>query len=218
MHGYSKATRNKANDPIARKGVATLGKFDLAATFSVDNNAACLRLLLRLRELDLRDLLLVRGRSCYGDRSVELIELLLNFRQKSLQRDTAEAERVVKVLAILDSDPFCDAGNDLGKLRLSRDFASFRHAPDLIAGNFGGMGHMTAARGDGYGYVYSPLGVPFTVNLEAFAGAKRLRASWFDPRTGKEKVFGVLPAAGKTLVVPPAQGKGCDWVLVLEEV
>ena len=106
----------------------------------------------------------------------------------------------------------------LGKLRLSRDFASFRHAPELIAENFGGMGHMTAARGDGYGYVYSPLGVPFTVNLEAFAGAKRLRASWFDPRTGEEKVFGVLPAAGKTLVVPPSQGKGCDWVLVLEEV
>lgn len=103
-------------------------------------------------------------------------------------------------------------------LRLSRDFASLRHAPELIVENYEGMGHMTAARGDGYGYVYSPLGESFTVNLGAFEGARRLRASWFDPRTGETTIFGVLPARGKTLLVPPSRGKGCDWVLILEDI
>ena len=106
----------------------------------------------------------------------------------------------------------------LKALRLSRDYASFRPAPELICGNIVGMGHMTAARGDGYAYVYSPLGLPFTASLEGFGEAKGLRALWFDPRTGESKVFGVLPARGRSAFVPPAQGKGCDWVLILERV
>ncbi len=104
------------------------------------------------------------------------------------------------------------------KLRLSRDYFSLRHAPELIPDNFTGMGHMVAAVGNGYAYVYSPLGVPFTVELGCLAGASSLRAIWFDPRTGEENLFAILPSYGKTMVVPPAQGKGCDWVLILETV
>ncbi len=104
------------------------------------------------------------------------------------------------------------------KLRLSRDYFSLRPAPELLPENFDGMGHMAAAVGDGYAYVYSPLGIPFAVELGCLKGANALRAIWFDPRTGEESVFAILPPRGRTTLVPPTQGKGCDWVLVLEAV
>lgn len=105
----------------------------------------------------------------------------------------------------------------LKQLRLSHDYFSFRHAPELIVSNYEGMGHIAAGRGEGYGYVYSPLGLPLTVDLSVFEGATRLRAAWFDPRNGKSEIFSILPPS-KTTLVPPTQGYGCDWVLVLEVV
>lgn len=102
------------------------------------------------------------------------------------------------------------------KLRLSRDYFSLRPAPELLVDGFAGMGHMAAAMGDGYAYFYAPLGVPFTVDLGLFGSVKQIKALWFDPRTGEEVAFAVLPPQGKTLLAPPTQGKGCDWVLVLE--
>ncbi len=104
------------------------------------------------------------------------------------------------------------------ELRQSRDYFSLQYAPEVLAENYAGMGHMTAAKGKDYAYVYSPLGVPFTVNLDVFQEVTQIRASWFDPRTGKETVFGILPPEGKTMVVPPTQGKGQDWILILDKV
>ncbi len=102
------------------------------------------------------------------------------------------------------------------KLRLSRDYFSLVPDDDLIVQNFTGMGRMTAARGRDYAYVYAPLGLAFTVKLDVFAGAKVIRALWFDPRTGEETLFAILPPWGENTFVPPTQGKGQDWVLVLE--
>jgi len=99
---------------------------------------------------------------------------------------------------------------------MSRSFFSLRPAPELLTEDFAGMGHMAAAMGEGYAYVYSPLGVPFTVNLEPFRNFNSVRALWFDPRTGEEKIITLLPAGSKTLLAPPSQGKGCDWVLILD--
>lgn len=104
------------------------------------------------------------------------------------------------------------------ELRLRRDYTSLQPAPELLVDNFNGMGQMVAAKGKDYAYVYTPLGVPFTVNLEHFAGAKCVRGAWFDPRTGKENVFAIFEPGKSTFVVPPGQGKGNDWVLVLEAI
>lgn len=120
--------------------------------------------------------------------------------QQALTHDGAEQMRWVK------------------ELRLRRDYTSLCPAPELLVENFAGMGHMVAAKGTDYAYVYSPLGAPFTVNLESFFGAKCVRGIWFNPRTGEETVFAIFRAGEKTLVVPPTQGKGQDWVLVLEAV
>lgn len=104
------------------------------------------------------------------------------------------------------------------ELRLRRDYFSLQPASELLVGNYEGMGHMVAAKGENYAYIYSPLGTPFTVDLTLFAGGKCVRASWFDPRTGEETVFGICRAEEKTLVVPPSSGKGKDWILVLETI
>lgn len=106
----------------------------------------------------------------------------------------------------------------LKDLRLSRNYFSLAPCTEILAQNFDGMGHMAAARGEGYAYVYSPLGAVFTVNLNIFANAKQIRAKWFDPRTGLEDTFGIFPPAGQTMVCPPSCGKGRDWVLILEAV
>lgn len=105
----------------------------------------------------------------------------------------------------------------LKELRLARDYFSFEEAPELLCENFEGMGHMVAAKGKGYAYIYSPLGMPFNVDLSKFDGGKCVKAFWFDPRNGGETFFAVLNSQMKTLIVPPTQGKGCDWVLVLEK-
>ena len=103
-------------------------------------------------------------------------------------------------------------------LWLSHDPFSLRHAPEMLHETYAGMGHLAACRGKDYAYVYTPLGLPITVKLDGFEGAQRLRAGWFDPRTGETSVFGILPARDSSTLVPPTQGKGCDWVLVLEVV
>ncbi|NLO37647.1 MAG: DUF4038 domain-containing protein [Clostridiaceae bacterium] len=104
------------------------------------------------------------------------------------------------------------------KLRLSRDYFTLVPAPELVCDTYDGMGHMAAAAGHDYVFFYAPLGVPFTVDLDKLGDAKYYKASWFDPRRGTETVFAILPNAGKTLLAPPSQGKGCDWVLILDAV
>ncbi len=105
------------------------------------------------------------------------------------------------------------------KLRLSRDYFSLTPAPaGLVQEKYAGMGHLGTAVGKNYAYVYTPLGLPFSVDLSWFPEAKCVKASWFNPRTGKEKLFGIFPAAGKSTFAPDTQGKGCDWVLILDWV
>lgn len=102
------------------------------------------------------------------------------------------------------------------ELRLRRDYASLCPAPELVVEQFAGMGRLVAAKGKNYAYIYSPLGESFTVDLTVFSGAKCVKASWFDPRTGEETIFGILQAGECSRVVPPTRGKGQDWILVLD--
>ena len=78
--------------------------------------------------------------------------------------------------------------------------------------------HIRATRGgDGsYAFIYSASGKPFTVDLDKLSG-ERLRASWYDPRDGTSTVLGTFPRGGDREFRPPSQGKGLDWVLILDE-
>ncbi len=107
----------------------------------------------------------------------------------------------------------------LTQLRLKRDYFSLEYAPELITSNYPEMGHLVAAKGNCYAYIYSPLGLPISFNLDCFNNNNKcVKAFWFDPRTGNETAFAVYPPYGDMIAIPPSNGKGNDWVLVLESV
>jgi len=54
------------------------------------------------------------------------------------------------------------------------------------------------------------------VRLGAIAGSK-VRAWWFDPRTGEAAAFGEFENRGERRFEPPERGEGRDWVLVLDD-
>ena len=101
-------------------------------------------------------------------------------------------------------------------LRFRRDYFSFRPAQELLLNQYPGPGHLAAGIGDGYAYLYSPLGLPIQAD-PAPLKAVRLRLLWFDPRTGEETLAGILSGSEPATLVPPAQGKGRDYVVVLEK-
>ena len=103
------------------------------------------------------------------------------------------------------------------ELRESRDYFSLRAAPGLADDGGGFSGHVACAAGDGYAFIYSPLGAPFNVRFGAL-GYKAAKASWFDPRTGRARAFMVAPCKGDGLMVPPSCGKGNDWVLIVDKL
>lgn len=100
------------------------------------------------------------------------------------------------------------------RLRMSRPFLEFRAAPELIEDYEEPNAHIGAGRGGEYAFFYSPLGLPIKIHLEPFARSP-VRLSWFDPRTGTETPFSVVDAKTQ-LVVPPASGKGNDWILIAD--
>lgn len=79
---------------------------------------------------------------------------------------------------------------------------------DLIRATTGDGGH--------YAMVYSASGRPFSVDLAKLKG-ERFRACWFDPRTGNAKALESVGRSGPHEFKPPTQGKGQDWVLVLDD-
>jgi hypothetical protein len=81
-----------------------------------------------------------------------------------------------------------------------------------------GRYQFTATRdADGtYAMVYAPVGRPFTVRMDAIAGPK-VKAWWFNPRTGAATAIGTFANTGQREFVPPDRGEMLDWVLVLDD-
>lgn len=108
----------------------------------------------------------------------------------------------------------------LKSLMLSRPY--FTRIPDetLLQGEVGtGEAHISATRDqDGaYAMVYLPKGQAVTVDLSKLSGL-RLRASWYDPRTGlAAQVEERIPRKGNRVFAPPSNGRETDWVLVLDD-
>lgn len=67
-----------------------------------------------------------------------------------------------------------------------------------------------------YAMVYAPVGRPFTVSKDAVRATK-VRAWWYDPRTGKAKSIGVYDNDADRTFVSPDAGEMVDWVLVLDD-
>jgi hypothetical protein len=103
-------------------------------------------------------------------------------------------------------------------LMQSRPFLSRVPDQSLISGDPGGGGeHIQATRGDGYAFIYLPYGQNVTVAMGKVSGEK-VKAWWFDPRTGDAKSIGTFDNKGTREFDPPGEkARGNDWVLVLDD-
>lgn len=67
-----------------------------------------------------------------------------------------------------------------------------------------------------YVMVYVPVGRKFSVHMDKIKGPK-VRAWWFDPRTGKAQRIGEFANSGAREFISPNPGEMLDWVLVLDD-
>ncbi len=64
--------------------------------------------------------------------------------------------------------------------------------------------------------VYAPFGRPFMVRMDKIGGEK-LKAWWFNPRTGAAAEIGEFTDKREREFTPPDPGELIDWVLVLDD-
>jgi hypothetical protein len=99
----------------------------------------------------------------------------------------------------------------------SRPFLSRVPDQSLVADALSGADHIAATRGDGYAFVYSAQGRPFTVNMGKISG-DRVKAWWYNPRDGAAMLIDTLENRGThEFTCPSLEGLGSDWVLVLDD-
>ncbi len=67
-----------------------------------------------------------------------------------------------------------------------------------------------------YAMVYAPVGRTFKVRMDKITGAK-VKAWWFNPRTGTAEAIGEFANTGERAFMPPEPGEQLDWVLVLDD-
>ncbi|MCJ8208647.1 glycoside hydrolase family 140 protein [Mucilaginibacter sp. RS28] len=107
----------------------------------------------------------------------------------------------------------------LKKLMLSRPY--YQRIPDqsLIVGAKGEKYNcLLATRGRSYAFVYTYTGRNLLVNPSKLTGT-RIKASWYDPRTGDLKTIGTYKKSSQLSFDPPGDPKdGNDWVLVLDSI
>lgn len=76
--------------------------------------------------------------------------------------------------------------------------------------------YVVATRGDGYAFVYFPTGWPAEIILDRI-GAGSVKAFWFNPKNGESKLIGTFPGTGTKRFTPLSNGRGNDWILVLDD-
>ena len=126
-----------------------------------------------------------------------------------------KAGQVRKTWSEALDDPGASQLQHLKNLMLSRPY--FERVPDqsLVVGENGiRYDYVVATRGRGYAFLYTHTGRPIQVDLTLVSN-DRVRAWWFDPRTGEVKPIGTSPATLSPTFRPPSAGS--DWVLVLDD-
>ncbi len=117
------------------------------------------------------------------------------------------------------SDPGSFQMGYLRRLFESRPFPKLAPKQEMIlaGARSGGAKIRAALANDGsFAFIYSPRGEPFTVDCSMIR-AQRQRAIWFDPRYGVAYPIHTGDTAGIQTFTPPTSGRGCDWLLILED-
>jgi hypothetical protein len=99
----------------------------------------------------------------------------------------------------------------------SRPFLS--RVPDqslIVPAYFPETDYVVATRGNGYAFVYFPTGWSAEIRLDKI-GAESVTAYWYNPGNGESKLINTFPGKGTRSFKPPTNGRGNDWVLVLDD-
>jgi hypothetical protein len=76
----------------------------------------------------------------------------------------------------------------------------------------------TRASDGGYAMIYVPTGSTVAVKMGKISG-NHVKASWFEPRSGRSTGIGRFPSHGtREFDAPGPTEPGNDWVLVLDAV
>ncbi|WP_246001470.1 glycoside hydrolase family 140 protein [Mucilaginibacter gracilis] len=107
----------------------------------------------------------------------------------------------------------------LKKLILSRPYEERVPDQSMIAGQQGlQYDHLLATRGKKFAFIYTYNGREMLINGDKLLGQK-LRAAWFNPRTGETINIGVFSKQTSMHFKPPGEKRnGNDWVLVLDSI
>lgn len=111
--------------------------------------------------------------------------------------------------------PGANQMHHLRSLIASRPFLDRIPDQSLLAANRVGANYMVCTRGEHYAMVYTPNGLSMDIVLGKIHGSK-VKASWFNPRTGSLTALGRMENRGKARFQPPSSGRGEDWVLLLD--
>lgn len=96
----------------------------------------------------------------------------------------------------------------------------------IVSGQGDCANYIPVIRGKSFALIYIPSGGKPEIRLGKISGQK-IKASWFDPRTGETTAIGEFINQGtRNFDVPGMSkeltwlrsGRGCDWVLVLQEI
>lgn len=98
----------------------------------------------------------------------------------------------------------------------SRPFLSRVPDQSIVVNALDGADRISATRGDGYIFVYSAQGRKFSVRPGKISG-QRLKGWWYNPRSGSATAIGDFSNNEVQEFVPPSEGFGSDWVLVLDD-
>lgn len=103
-------------------------------------------------------------------------------------------------------------------LMLSRPF--FSRIPDnsFVYELYDKADHITATRDIDrtYAFIYTESGRPIHLDLTVVGKGKKVKAWWYDPRSGKAFLIGLLDRVKDYTFVAPTEGPVNDWVLVLD--
>jgi hypothetical protein len=110
---------------------------------------------------------------------------------------------------------------DLQHVRTLLEDKFHKIVPDqsIISGDFGKGENRIAAAGsvdNSFILVYVAQGQPVSVHVEKLQG--KIKARWFNPRSGEYKKIGKFKNNKVATFNPPDSGFGNDWMLVLEKI
>jgi hypothetical protein len=133
------------------------------------------------------------------------------------QSDTKPAYGVKDTWDVAMNAPGANQMKYLKQLILSRSSFDRVPAPEMVADHQGKKyDYLAATKGYQYAFIYTCNGSTMKIDLRKMK-MKKIKASWFNPRSGISKHIGRYKGTGIQTFDPPGEkAAGNDWVLVLE--